>query len=106
MRRGDEKEKEEKVEEEREKEEKEGDKKEKEEMEGGEREIKEGVDLVTTTQGNFCIHSCLLLLPAIPFQPTSFHIYHLLNLLNIMVKFGLKYNFPSFIVSFLTQHLI
>ena len=57
MRRGGEKEKEEKVEEERGKGEKEGDKKEKEEMEGGEREIKEGVDLVTTTQGNFCTHS-------------------------------------------------
>ena len=66
MRRGDEMEKEEKVE----------DEKEKEETEGDERETREGVDLVTTIQGNFSIHSCLSLLRAVPFHFTSFHIYH------------------------------
>ena len=49
MRRGEEMEKVEKVE----------DEKEKEEMEGDEREIREGVDLVTTTPGYLCIHSCV-----------------------------------------------
>ena len=73
---GDEKEKVEKVGDEREKEEKVGDEKEKEEMEGDEREIREGVDLVTTTPGYLCIHSCLSLPRAIPFHSTSFHIYH------------------------------
>ena len=80
-----------------------GDEKEKEEMEGDEKEIREGVDLVTTIQGNFSIHSCLSLLRAVPFHFTSFHIDHQLN---IMINFWSKCNFPSVIAPFLVRHPI
>ena len=38
-----------------------------EEMDGDEKEIREGADLVMTTQGYFCIQSCPVLLSSTPF---------------------------------------